>query len=84
LLATLGPTQPSGVDPYAGQSLSQWLNPAAFAVPPNNVGRFGTSSVGNVVAPEPGRFSQTNRPGYAAELYSSQALPDLSLSSRDQ
>lgn len=41
----------SGVDPAAGQSLQQWLNPAAFATPPNNVGRWATSSVGNVTGP---------------------------------
>jgi hypothetical protein len=37
----------SGVSLYPTvQTTSQWLNPAAFAVPPNNVGRFPTSSVG--------------------------------------
>jgi Carboxypeptidase regulatory-like domain len=33
------------------QSSSQWLNPAAFAVPANNIGRFGTEPVGAVVGP---------------------------------
>jgi hypothetical protein len=28
-----------------------WLNPAAFAVPKNNIGRYPTSPVGNVVGP---------------------------------
>jgi hypothetical protein len=41
----------SGISPYAGQSLSQWINPAAFAVPANNIGRFGDSQVGSVVGP---------------------------------
>ncbi len=37
----------SGVPIYASnQSINQWLNPAAFAVPPNNIGRFPTSPVG--------------------------------------
>ncbi len=37
----------SGVSLYpAVRTTSQWLNPAAFAVPPNNVGRFPTSAVG--------------------------------------
>ena len=45
-------------DAVAGQSaypakrtLAQWLNPAAFAVPQNNIGRFGNSTVGSVVGP---------------------------------
>jgi len=41
----------AGVSPYAGQSLSQWINPAAFAVPVNNIGRFGDSQVGSVLGP---------------------------------
>ncbi len=41
-----------GVSPYSGQSLSQWINPAAFAVPPNNIGRFGDSQVGSVLGPK--------------------------------
>ncbi len=40
-----------GVNPYAGSSLSQWINPAAFSIPQNNIGRFGDSSVGSVVGP---------------------------------
>jgi hypothetical protein len=31
--------------------LNQWINPAAFAVPPNNIGRFGDSQVGSVLGP---------------------------------
>ncbi len=41
----------AGVNPYAGQSISQWINPAAFAVPQNNIGRFGDSAVGSVTGP---------------------------------
>jgi hypothetical protein len=40
-----------GVNPYAGQSINQWINPAAFTTPPDNVGRFANSSVGNVIGP---------------------------------
>jgi hypothetical protein len=40
-----------GVSPTAGQSISQWINPAAFSTPPNNIGRFGDSSPGSVVGP---------------------------------
>jgi hypothetical protein len=35
----------------ANQSSAQWLNAAAFAVPANNIGRFGTEPVGAVVGP---------------------------------
>jgi hypothetical protein len=46
----------SGTSVYpANQSINQWLNPAAFAVPPNNIGRFPTSSVG--IAQGPGTQS---------------------------
>jgi hypothetical protein len=42
----------SGTSVYpANQSIHQWLNPAAFAVPPNNIGRFPTSSVGLAQGP---------------------------------
>lgn len=40
-----------GVNPYAGQSLSQWINPAAFVDPGNAIGRFGDASQGDVVGP---------------------------------
>ena len=36
----------------ATKTVQEWLNPAAFAVPPNNIGRFGDSQVG--VANGPG------------------------------
>ena len=35
----------------SGQSIRQWINPAAFAIPANNIGRFGNSPVGSVVGP---------------------------------
>ncbi len=40
-----------GVNPYAGQSLNQWINPAAFVDPGNNIGRFGDSLSGAVQGP---------------------------------
>ena len=40
-----------GVNPYAGQSLNQWINPAAFSDPPDNIGRFGDSLQGAVTGP---------------------------------
>jgi hypothetical protein len=33
------------------QSIQQWINPAAFAIPADNIGRFGNSPVGAVVGP---------------------------------
>ncbi len=42
----------SGVSVYpADQSIHEWLNPAAFAVPPNNIGRFPDSPVGVAQGP---------------------------------
>ncbi len=35
----------------ATRSITQWINPAAFAIPANNIGRFGNSPVGSVVGP---------------------------------
>lgn len=41
-----------GVPLYAAQkTINQWINPAAFAIPPDNIGRFGNSQVGSVVGP---------------------------------
>jgi hypothetical protein len=41
-----------GVSLYAeNQTPQRWLNPAAFAVPKNNIGRYPTSPVGNVIGP---------------------------------
>jgi hypothetical protein len=33
------------------QSINHWVNPAAFALPPDNIGRFGNSPAGAVVGP---------------------------------
>ena len=33
------------------QNASQWVNSAAFAIPANNIGRYGDSPVGAIVAP---------------------------------
>jgi TonB dependent receptor len=33
------------------QGIHNWINPAAFATPPNNIGRFGNDPIGNVVGP---------------------------------
>jgi hypothetical protein len=41
----------SGVNPYQGQSIGQWINPNAFADPGNDIGRFGDASAGDVVGP---------------------------------
>ena len=41
----------AGVNPYAGQSLDSWINPAAFTDPANNIGRFGDSQQGSVTGP---------------------------------
>jgi hypothetical protein len=35
----------------ANQTIQQWVNPAAFVIPANNIGRFGSSPVGSVVGP---------------------------------
>jgi len=42
----------SGVSLYAdNQTVQHWLNPAAFAVPKTNIGRYPTAPVGNIVGP---------------------------------
>ena len=33
------------------RNIGQWINPASFAIPANNIGRFGNSPVGSVVGP---------------------------------
>ena len=33
------------------QTIKQWINPAAFVIPQNNIGRFGDSPVGAVQGP---------------------------------
>jgi hypothetical protein len=40
-----------GVSPYAGQSIAQWINPAAYSTPLNAIGRFGDSEAGAVTGP---------------------------------
>jgi hypothetical protein len=41
-----------GVSIYpSNRNISQWVNPAAFALPPDNIGRYGSSAVGSVVGP---------------------------------
>ena len=35
----------------AHQTINNWVNPAAFALPPDNIGRFGDSPLGAVTAP---------------------------------
>jgi len=35
----------------ANQNINNWVNPKAFALPPDNIGRFGNSAVGSVVGP---------------------------------
>jgi hypothetical protein len=35
----------------AHQTLGNWLNPAAFAIPANNIGRWGNAPVGNIQGP---------------------------------
>ena len=47
-----GGLAPGNVSSYpAAQSPGQWLNPAAFAVPANNIGRFGNEPIGAVNGP---------------------------------
>ena len=40
-----------GISPYTGQSVNQWINPAAFTNPGNAIGRFGDSGAGSVEGP---------------------------------
>jgi hypothetical protein len=41
-----------GVPIYpTNRSINNWVNPNAFALPPDNIGRFGNSAVGSVVGP---------------------------------
>jgi hypothetical protein len=42
----------SGVSPVpTNQNIHGWINPAAFALPANNIGRFGDEPVGYVIGP---------------------------------
>ncbi len=48
----------SGVSLYpTNQTINNWVNAAAFKVPADNIGRFGSSPVGNVVGPGTKAFS---------------------------
>ena len=47
------------VNPYAGQSLAQWINPAGFTNPANAIGRFGDASAGDVVGPRTAAISMS-------------------------
>lgn len=48
----------SGVSLYPkNKNINNWVNPSAFVVPPDNIGRFGDSPVGNVVGPGTEAFS---------------------------
>ena len=65
ILTTIGQTR---ADFVAGQSLyadkrttTQWFNPAAFTLPPNDSGRFGNAAVGSVVGPGSSIFSLSLR-----------------------
>ncbi|HEV3041153.1 MAG TPA: TonB-dependent receptor [Candidatus Angelobacter sp.] len=50
----------AGVDPnLSNPSISQYFNVAAFALPANNIGRFGTCSVGGLHGPGTVSFSTT-------------------------
>ena len=41
-----------GVSIYpTSKSISHWVNPNAFALPPDNIGRYGNSAVGSIVGP---------------------------------
>ncbi|WP_158792872.1 carboxypeptidase-like regulatory domain-containing protein [Granulicella sp. L60] len=52
------PDRVPGVSPYThGLGARNYLNPAAFAEPPNNVARQGTAAVGSVVGPGMETFS---------------------------
>jgi hypothetical protein len=41
----------SGVSPYAGQSINEWINQDAYVDPGDNIGRFGNAAQGDVVGP---------------------------------
>jgi hypothetical protein len=59
----------SGASLYpASRSIADWINPAAFTVPANNIGRFGDSAVGAVVGP--------GTQGVSASLYRAFAITE--------
>jgi hypothetical protein len=54
MINVVGYTRPdvvSGVSPYGNGTTTNYLNPAAFAIPNSNIGRFGNASVGSIVGP---------------------------------
>ena len=65
ILTTVGQTHADivpGQPLYAShQTVNQWLNPNAFAIPVNNRGYFGTAGVGSVVGPGSEIFSLSLR-----------------------
>jgi len=65
ILTTVGQTHADivpGVSLYEPhRNAGQWLNPAAFALPPNDSGRFGNAAVGSVVGPGSSIFSVSLR-----------------------
>jgi hypothetical protein len=51
---------------YASKrSVTQWLNPNAYAIPANDRGYFGTASVGSVIGPGTDVFSMSLRKDFA-------------------
>jgi hypothetical protein len=52
LIGDVRPDIVSGVSLYpTTQTWANWLNPAAFKAPGDNIGRFGKAPVGNIVGP---------------------------------
>lgn len=54
MINVVGYTRPDvvpGVSPYGNGTTSNYLNVAAFSIPPSNIGRFGNASVGSIVGP---------------------------------
>jgi hypothetical protein len=54
MINVVGLTRPdvvSGVSAYGNRSTSNYLNPVAWAIPADNIGRFGNAPVGGVVGP---------------------------------
>ncbi|GAC1630938.1 MAG: hypothetical protein NVS9B14_02150 [Candidatus Acidiferrum sp.] len=54
MVNVVGLTRPDvvpGISPYGNRSTSNYFNPAAWAVPADNIGRFGNAPVGGVVGP---------------------------------
>ena len=61
-----GPDCVAGANPNAtNQGLNSWFNVNAFAVPGNNIGRFGNCGVGNLVGPGTVTFAGTAGKNFA-------------------